>query len=273
MTIAKRAGLVLSATLGIVLGIGHWHALHSAPAGVIRTVDVPEKVVALTYDDGPHPTFTPEILRILDKYGVKATFFIVGSRAEQYPQILKDIVAKGHAIGNHTYSHPANLELETRDQVINELIKCEQVLWRIAGKRTNLFRPPKGLVNESVVKTAAEGGYKTVLWTVSAYHHDARTPEEMAKRVLSQVKPGCIILAHDGIYPMRWRDVAATPLIIEELRRQGYRFVTVPELLQMQRTAPTELPAVSKSKDRKVKEVEARPARKSNPRVPAASGG
>jgi len=244
----RRRSITAATVAGLVLAIGHFHALFSAPEGVIKGVDTTERVVALTYDDGPHPVFTPEILRILNKYNVKATFFVVGSRVNQYPRIVRDIVASGSALGNHTFTHPKSLELESRNQIISELVKCDEAIWRVAGTRTELFRPPKGLVNDAVQKTATEGGYKTVLWTVCAYHHNARSPEEMAKRVLIQVRPGCIILAHDGIYPMRWRDVAATPLIIEELRRQGYRFVTVPELLAMQQAAPSVPPLVSKAK-------------------------
>lgn len=230
-----RAGGTILLALALVTSLGRWVALEAAPAPtVIREVATDEKVVALTYDDGPHPVFTPEILRALDRYGAKATFFMVGSRMEKYPQVVKEVLAKGHAIGNHTFSHPANLELETRGQVIHEVAACEEVIWRMCGKHTELFRPPKGLANRPVLR-AVGGGYKTILWTVSADHHEARTPRQMAERVISAVRPGAIVLAHDGIYPMRWRDVAATPLIIEGLRRRGYRFVTVPQLLAVER--------------------------------------
>ena len=254
----------------LVCGAGHWHALHSAQAlGVIRGVPTAEKVVALTYDDGPHPTFTAEILRLLDAYGVKATFFLIGNRVERYPDIVCEMVAKGHAIGNHTYSHPRNLDLESRGQVLVELIQCEAEIRKVTGKRTELFRPPKGIANEQVTKIASDLGYKTVLWTVCADNRFAFTPQMMANRVLSKVSPGSIVLAHDGIYPMRWRDVAATPLIIEGLRRQGYRFVTVPELLEMQSAEP---PAAQRAGDHRSKETNARAPHKA-PKGRPASGG
>ena len=192
-----------------------------------------QKVVALTYDDGPHPIYTPQILDILDRYGVKATFFMVGKSMEQYPDIVRDVIKRGHVVGNHTYTHPHNIELDTQAQVIRELDGCEQVIERITGQRAHLFRPPRGLVDGSVFTIANEEGYKTVLWTVCADHHDAPTPELMAKRVLKHVRPGAIILAHDGSFATRWKDVAATPLIIRELKKRGYRFVTVPQLLKM----------------------------------------
>lgn len=200
---------------------------------LIYWVPVREKVVALTYDDGPHPLYTPEILAILDHYHVKATFFMIGQLMEKYPEIVRDVLAKGHSIGNHTYTHPSNIEADTSAQVIRELEKCELVVERFSGKRAYLFRPPRGLVDSTVFNIAREEGYRTILWTVCADHHDAPTPQQMARRVIKLIRPGGIILIHDGTFSSRWKDVQATPLIIEALKKRGYRFVTVPELLRM----------------------------------------
>ena len=199
---------------------------------IVYRVPTHEKVVALTFDDGPHPQFTPKVLALLDKYGVKATFFMVGKHMEKYPEIVKEVFARGHVIANHTYTHPHDIEADTRSQVKRELERCERVIERLTGKRAHLFRPPRGLVDSTVFMVAEDEGYRTILWTVSADHHDAPTPKLMAQRVLDHIRPGGIILAHDGTFCTRWKDVAATPLIIEELRRQGYRFVTIPELLE-----------------------------------------
>lgn len=220
--------------------IVHKQATLQPSTRVIREVQTTDKVVALTYDDGPHPVFTPEILRVLDKYNVKATFFMIGNRMEQYPWLVREIIARGHAIGNHTYSHPPDFKFNPADRIGFEIDKCEDVIRLLCGTSPRLFRPPKGLVSNSMLALATMKGYETVLWTVCADNHDAPTPELMAKRVISRVHPGAIILAHDGMYPMRWRDVAATPLIIEGLLKQGYRFVTVPELLNIAQLAKTE---------------------------------
>jgi peptidoglycan/xylan/chitin deacetylase (PgdA/CDA1 family) len=200
---------------------------------VVHSVPTNEKVVALTYDDGPHPVYTRQILDILDKYHVKATFFMIGRLMEQYPDIVNDVLKRGHVIANHTYTHPGNIESDTSAQVIRELEQCEQVIERMTGRRANFFRPPRGLIDSTVFSIAQDEGYQTILWTVSADHHDAPTPELMAQRVLKLNRPGGIILAHDGTFPTRWKDVAATPLIIEGLKKQGYRFVTIPELLKI----------------------------------------
>lgn len=200
---------------------------------VVSRVPTKQKVVALTYDDGPHPVYTPQLLDVLDKYNVKATFFMVGRAMDARPDIVKDAVKRGHVIANHTYTHPANIEENTDAQIIRELELCEEVIEKLTGRRAHLFRPPKGLIDGAVFDIASEEGYRTILWTVCADHHDAPTPELMAQRVLKHIRPGAIILAHDGSFQSRWKDVAATPLIIEGLRKQGYRFVTIPELLKM----------------------------------------
>lgn len=200
---------------------------------VISRVPTDQKVVALTYDDGPHPVFTPEILDILDKYHVKATFFMIGKQMEEHPDIVREVLKRGNVIANHTYTHPRDIELDTQAQVIRELDQCEMTIEKLTGSRAHLFRPPRGMMDGSVFTIAKEEGYQTILWTVCADHHDAPTPELMAKRVVDHIRRGGIILAHDGAFPMRWKDVRATKLIIEALRKEGYRFVTVPELLKI----------------------------------------
>lgn len=198
---------------------------------VVHRVPTAEKVVALTYDDGPHPVFTPRILDILDKYHVKATFFMIGNQMERYPEVVKEVLKRGHIIANHTYTHPHNIEADTAPQIIRELELCERIIERMTGRRAYLFRPPRGLVDSTIFTIAQEEGYQTILWTVCADHHDAPTPKLMAERVVKLIKPGGIILVHDGTFPSRWKDVEATPLIIESLSQQGYKFLTLPELL------------------------------------------
>lgn len=198
---------------------------------VVYSIPTQQKLVALTFDDGPDPRFTPQILDELEKKRVRATFFMVGQEMEKHPDIVKRAISQGNVIANHTYTHPHDIEADTRAQTIRELEKCEETIESFTGKRAHLFRPPRGLVDGSVFQIAEDEGYKTTLWTVCADHHDAPTPELMAKRVLDHIRPGAIILVHDGRLNSRWKDVKATPLIIDELTRRGYRFVTLPELM------------------------------------------
>jgi peptidoglycan/xylan/chitin deacetylase (PgdA/CDA1 family) len=200
---------------------------------VIRAVSTSERVVALTFDDGPHPLYTPQVLRILAGAGIRATFFMIGRRMEQYPALARQVAARGHVIGNHTYSHPRGLTGLSRDRITRELAQCEPFIQRSTGLPTALFRPPLGWIDSRVMTLTEARGYRTILWTVCADHHDAPEPKDMAARVLRYAQPGAIILLHDGEFPARWKDVAALPLIIAGLRRRGYRFATVPELLAL----------------------------------------
>lgn len=199
---------------------------------VVSRVTTPRKVVALTFDDGPSPSFTPAILRILAGWRQPATFFMVGSQVERYPAVARAVTAAGHAVGNHTGDHPRDLTALPAEQVRAELRRGSRALRSVLGTTTTLFRPPYGSINGSVERVAAEEGYRTLLWTVCADHHDAPTPAAMAQRVLRQLRPGAIVLFHDGDTPNRWKDVAALPLVLQPLLARGYRCVTVPELLR-----------------------------------------
>jgi len=214
----------------------------SYPFGAIKSISTNEKVVALTYDDGPDPVTTPKLIKILDHYHIKATFFMVGSRMEKYPDIVKEVLNHGHLIANHTYTHPWDIKRDSAAQMASEMKRCQATILKLTSKRAHLFRPPRGLVGGGVTTVASAAGYKTILWTICADHHDAPTPELMAKRVLDHIIPGAIVLAHDGSIrdlktgklPDRSKDIAATPLIIQGLQKMGYRFVTVDQLLDME---------------------------------------
>lgn len=201
-----------------------------AYSGVTYELLTRDKIIALTFDDGPHPIYTPQILDILDQYQVKATFFMIGSRMEEYPEIVKEVSARGHFIANHTYTHPSNLRAESLENLKREIDQCQQSIERLSGQTNYLFRPPRGILNPKIIKMLHEQGYTVVLWSISADHHDAPTPEMMAARVIKHAHPGEIVLIHDGRTDLRWKDVAATRLIIENLSRQGYQFVTLEEL-------------------------------------------
>jgi peptidoglycan/xylan/chitin deacetylase (PgdA/CDA1 family) len=201
-----------------------------AYSGVTYQLMGKEKIVALTFDDGPHPIYTPQILDILDQYQAKATFFMIGNRMEQYPDIVRDVSARGHLIANHTYTHPYNLRTLSPEKLKWEVDQCQQNMQTIAGQNTYLFRPPRGILNQEIIKIVQDKGYTIVLWGICTFNRKAPTPEMMANRVIKQAHPGQIVLLHDGRTDFRWKDVVATRLIVENLSRQGYRFVTLEEL-------------------------------------------
>ncbi len=232
------ATLMLSAVLVMAPAAGGDAGWSPIP---LRRVETSEKVVALTFDDGPHPIYTPAVLNILDYYKAKATFFLIGTLAEEFPGIVRDIRSKGHAIANHTYSHPADFKKLGRAEMLDEIRQCSDTLYGITGVRTQLFRPPKGFWNPIMAVAVENAGHRMILWSVSADHKDAPTPEMMSARVVNTIRPGTIVLIHDGYYVDRWKDVIATSYIIEGLQRKGYRFVTVPELLALN-SSPKKVP-------------------------------
>jgi peptidoglycan/xylan/chitin deacetylase (PgdA/CDA1 family) len=223
--------LSLFPTFAFSHSVSHAKIGATAIGPAICSVPIRQKVIALTFDDGPNPLYTPQILRLLKQNDVKATFFLVGARAEKNPGIVKEIVAEGHAIGNHTYTHPHNITADNPLQMDEEIKKCDAALRRITHLRPTLFRPPLGRTDPQELRLAQHDGYRTVLWTVCGDHHDAPTPQLMAQRILQRVRPGAILLLHDGSPPDRSMDVTATSLLLPQLLKQGYRFVTLPELL------------------------------------------
>lgn len=196
-----------------------------------------EKVVALTFDDGPNPPNTDQVLEILKKYNVKATFFLVGKKVEQNPETAQKIVNEGHAIGNHTYSH-LDLLLHNENDINKEIGNAEKVIIRVTGKRPRLFRPPHGFRDPLVYDVTEKKGYVVVLWSVMPWDWNKPGIKVIEKRVIDNTQNGSIILLHDGDADHlkqtgdRHQTVEALPTIIETLQKKGYRFVTIPELLK-----------------------------------------
>ena len=189
-----------------------------------------ENKIALTFDDGPHPIYTPIILDILKEYGVQATFFVIGENAERHPDLIRRILAEGHEIGNHTYLHK-NLKEHTMDCVCHEIVQTEETILRISEQRTKILRPPGGLYDNHVCDAAEILDYDIILWTLDTLDWKHPTPDEIVKNISANIKSGDIILCHDFIggapspTPDAMRQVI--PLLIE----RGYSFVSVSSLI------------------------------------------
>ena len=186
--------------------------------------------IALTFDDGPHPVYTPQILDTLKEYGVHATFFLIGENAERNPELVRRILREGHEIGNHTYLHK-NLKEHTSGGIYEEIALAEEVILRIADQRTKLLRPPGGLYDKLVCETAHRLDYDIILWTVDTLDWKHPTPEEIIAKVESSVQCGDIILCHDFIGGAPSPTPEAIKKIIPDLLGQGYEFVSVSELI------------------------------------------
>jgi len=191
-----------------------------------------KKVIALTFDDGPTAEFTPQILDVLREKNVKATFFLIGHKLQKFPKIGQQIVAEGHALGNHTWHHWNNQMTEFTAS--REIEDTAMLMYEITGVKTSLFRPPNGFLNNGLADYARKRKDAVVLWTVDSgdWRGSRVSVEDMTKQVVEKATPGGIVLMHDAGGD-RSRTVKALPKIIEELTLRGYKFVTVPELLEM----------------------------------------
>ncbi len=199
-------------------------------------------VVALTFDDGPNPPYTNELLHVLESEHVHATFFVVGRDAAAFPQILAREARDGDAIGNHTWNH-AHLVVMSPGAIASSLARTDDAIERATGERSHLMRPPYGKRDWLVLAVARRLGYTPVMWSVPlADDWENPPPQVIAARILPRVRNGAIIVLHDGDEGAlcardrvrgcsRANSVAAARLIIDALKRRGYGFVTIPELL------------------------------------------
>ncbi|CCC58116.1 polysaccharide deacetylase family sporulation protein PdaB [Caloramator australicus] len=192
----------------------------------IYCVETDEKKIAITFDAAWGNEYTDEILDILEKNGVRATFFLVGSWVDKYPETVKKIFEKGHEIGNHSTTHPHFSQI-TPDKMKEEIFKTSDKIKRITGKGTNLFRPPFGDYNSLVVKTVKETGHFCIQWDVDSIDWKDPGEDVIYSRVVSRVTNGSIILFHN--YAKQTPKVLDG--ILKELKRKGYEFVTVSELI------------------------------------------
>ncbi len=195
----------------------------------IYYVDTPEKKVAFSFDASWGAERTERILDILDEYSLKTTFFLTGFWVEEYPQYVKLIADRGHEIGNHTSTHP-HLSNATEEQIKEELLKIEQMIEEITGRRPTLFRAPFGEYNNRVITVAEQLGYSTIQWSIDSLDWQNLTREEIVQRVSHRAHKGAIILFHNnGLYT-----ADALPEIIEYYQHHGYSILPISELIYHQ---------------------------------------
>ncbi|MET3508500.1 polysaccharide deacetylase family protein [Halalkalibacter oceani] len=199
---------------------------------VVWEVKTKQKVVALTFDDGPDRLYTNQILDILKENNAKATFFVVGKRVKENPEVAQNIIINGNEIANHTFTHP-NLNRINKSQLTKEIRDAEQTVLSTTGVRPSLFRPPLGHYNDEIISNVRENDYIVVMWSWHQDTYDWKNPgvKTIVNNVLSNICNGDIILFHD-FGGDRSQTVQALEIIVPELKRKGYQFVTVSELLQ-----------------------------------------
>lgn len=181
------------------------------------------KKIAITFDDGPHPYYTEQLLNGLKERGVKATFFVTGMHAEQYPELIRRMSEEGHLIGNHTYSH-MQLSSSNSEAFKEELVRTNETIEQLTGQEVQYVRPPYGTWDKKFEK---ELNMFPVLWTVDPLDWCSDNVSGIVKKVTTKVKENSIILLHDEYKST----VTAALQIVDELMEEGYEFVTVDELL------------------------------------------
>jgi peptidoglycan/xylan/chitin deacetylase (PgdA/CDA1 family) len=196
-------------------------------------------LIALTYDDGPNPRFTESLMSVLDRHGARATFFLIGKWTEREPALAREVQAAGHAIGNHTFTHPT-LALCSGGRVQEELRRCAAAVEdagvsfsRVDGAA--LMRPPWGRRRPGTLRAIRAAGFVPVIWSVTGWDWRKRETADSIANRCSKAKDGDVILLHDGTHTEpagdRAASVGASEKILERLTAQGYRFVTIPELM------------------------------------------
>ncbi len=214
--------------IGIILAIGIFafliYASFNISSGIyLQTFSrkkTDAKQVMLTFDDGPHPVHTPAVLDILKKYEVKAAFFVIGKNIAGNEDILKRMLAEGHTIGNHSFSHGNTFPLLRPQKMADDLMQCERAAEKIIGQRTTWFRPPFGVTNPYVARAIKMRNYRVAGWSIRSLDTLFNDKNKPVRRVVKRLKPGAIILLHDN----RPNAPYITEQILLQAKEKGYDF-------------------------------------------------
>ena len=232
------AGAIAAAAGGVGVFLGQYPTMQVYGETIHRERAAGRRL-ALTFDDGPNPEQTPRLLELLARHDAKATFFLIGEWAEREPELIRELVAAGHAIGKHTYSH-VTMPAHDANRIREELRRCREAV-EASGERFStvegaaLMRPPYGRRRPGTLRTVREEGYVPVTWSITGYDWRLHTTVGAITRRCKRAMEGDIILLHDGaaMEPAadRSRSIDSTEAILEHFTPQGFRFVSVPELV------------------------------------------
>lgn len=220
--------LVLASSFGLYgalfLHSGIWCRVVAGGAGSAGRV-------ALTYDDGPDPRSTPPLLDLLEERGVRATFFCVGKDVRAHPELVQRMQRAGHELGNHSEAHSHWTNFFPRRRLLHEVAQCQEALRAVTGETPRYFRPPFGLVNHATGAVARELGLEVIGWRARGFDLPGRDPARVARRILAKLRPGAVVLLHDG---RRGEEqvVETTRAVLDGLEERGLRAVGLTELLE-----------------------------------------
>lgn len=184
------------------------------------------RTIAITFDDGPHQGLTTELLDMLDSLNVRASFFLVGKMVDRNPEITREIYARGHTVANHSYEH-RNSSALSQQEFLDDLRRCCESIERNIPVRVRFFRPPGGNFTKEVLSLVEKAGLRTVLWDINSRDYTGVSTKKLAERIISKSAPGSILLFHSGVTST----IEALPVIVDALRKKGFEFVTLDEML------------------------------------------
>ncbi|MBL3656834.1 polysaccharide deacetylase family protein [Fulvivirga sediminis] len=190
--------------------------------------DAKENKIAITFDDGP-TEYTQEILSLLEKYEAKASFFVIGRKVEEKPEVVKRISDAGHVIGNHSYSHHFFFSLFSKRRIASEIIKTKELIQSITGEPVCYFRPPYGVTNPAIAAAVNELAIPVIGWSIRSFDTRTSDAKKVAAKVISMIKPGSVILLHDSLP----HAVSILEEILQYSKRKNYKCVTVDEVFKL----------------------------------------
>ncbi len=233
--------LILSIILLVIILIGLYGLISpksSLFGPIVNRMNTTEKLVALSFDDGPTKQATQKVLDILDDHKVKATFFFIGDRLKKEVDIARAVEGGGHDIAHHAYHHTYSLPFRTKRIIRADIVATERVAKEVLGKKSidKLYRPPHGWRTPWMLQAVRESGYKPIFWDVMTFdYRESTSSDYIANHIIKRTKPGSIIVLHDGIAEIaeakRTNMLKALPTIISELQKDGYRFVLLKDLV------------------------------------------
>lgn len=237
LAIAADISFGISAWIYLLLYLGYsaifFHGCFAIDGGfftrVICKAVTEEKIIALSFDDGPSPDYTLQILQILERHQAKAAFFCIGHRVESHPGILEQVHRQGHIIANHSHSHHLLLDFLTAKKILADMQRMDGEVEKVIGLKPRLFRPPFGVTNSAVDAAIIKGGYVPIGWNVRSLDTATRNAQKLLARIKKGIHPGAIFLFHDTCE----NTLEILPEFLREVEQQGYRVVRLDRMLKL----------------------------------------
>jgi peptidoglycan/xylan/chitin deacetylase (PgdA/CDA1 family) len=214
----------------LITGIGSLHIRWNYHLNSLNSnYNVTQNEIAITFDDGPHPEFTPKVLDLLKENNVKGTFFCIGKHIESHPELFKRIISEGHTVGNHTFNHENNFGFIKTKHVITELEATNEIIKKVSGLKINLFRPPFGVTNPRIKRGINTIGLQSIGWSIRSFDTTSKSKNTIVKSVEKNIKKGDVILLHDTSE----KSVEILEQLLLFLKQNKFESVTIDSLLNI----------------------------------------